>query len=179
MLTRKEVLDKTTNVNYLRGQIKSLEFKLGRRTHPLYKNAYPEEWHKKLKWLAKQYGSNYKFNRESHHGMFYFYSSEILLGLNGNKGLYNTRPLIATFCHELAHRIQQTIVEKARGRKVYKRSFSNFKECLQYERAAERLAYFLCKEYFSGINFHHKYFSAYQKEKDLKWLEKHHNYERR
>jgi hypothetical protein len=69
---------------------------------------------------------------------------------------------IHTFCHELAHHIQNI-------KGIYCDS-KNLYDCLQLELEAERLAYFLAQQYFPNIKFHHKEFNHYRDRIDLDYL---------
>jgi len=72
---------------------------------------------------------------------------------------YGRTWFIKTFFHELAHRIQHTIVCSVSDRDILTRSFN---EIYLYERAAERLAYFIWERYL-GHKFpiHHLLFNSY------------------
>jgi len=73
---------------------------------------------------------------------------------------------VRIFCHELAHHIQYQLSERIDSFFAHK----GFKNAVIFERAAERLAYFLSKEHFPLFRLHHSVFNAYRSQKDLDFL---------
>jgi hypothetical protein len=72
------------------------------------------------------------------------------------------------FTHELSHCIQHDILLEGGADSP---EFSSLEDVYLYERAAERLAYFIYREYFSHvIDFKHQSFSAYLSTVDKAFL---------
>jgi len=111
------------------------------------------------------------------------YEATVMLGkLCNNAGEYNYRKCIIimnktstdklwfmkTFFHELSHRIQHIIMLRIADKKV---TVSDLEDGLLYERAAERLAYFLWKKYLNHAwKINHASFKSYISKKHKKIL---------
>jgi len=143
----------------------------------LYKNSYPLKWHKALSQLAKKYGAKYSYLKDKTiTGGYSRVEQKIYLGSYSYEKVGSVE-LCKTFSHELAHRIQHQIINKHRGRNIVKPIFTKMSECLKYERMAERVANFICSEYFSNIcQWNHREFSTYIKKSDISYLTEHWSY---
>jgi uncharacterized protein YutD len=87
---------------------------------------------------------------------------------------YTTYDLQRSFSHELAHRIQYIVIDRKFGRKRIRPVYDTTSQCLEFERSAERLAYFICKEYFpSSHNWNHREFTTYRSKQDIQFLRQH------
>lgn len=93
--------------------------------------------------------------------------------LNADEFWSNVR-ICNLFSHELAHRIQQKVCEHLYCNNVIK----SFQTYLKFERAADRLAYFIFKEYFDYY-IHHSDFRYPIKRSIIEKLKDHWIYEGR
>lgn len=84
-----------------------------------------------------------------------------IIGKNGR--LRTLSNLASLFCHELAHHIQYTELK-------YWADEKNLYEVLSLEWDAERMAYFLCQQYFPEVKIHHRKFNWCRKREDVEFL---------
>lgn len=96
-----------------------------------------------------------------------YYDEKIkTIGLSIKNKYYRPRSvknLATLFCHELAHHIQYTEFKWWPNEK-------NLFEVLDLEWEAERMAYFLCQQYFPEVNVHHNEFNWCRKREDIEFL---------
>lgn len=137
---------------------------------------FPEEYYKDVKYICSKYDCNFKLRVvEKPEDSYDFYKRENkTIYLSFKKGDFATSyDIYKHFSHELAHRIQHIYEDSVGGL-----SISTISKVLKYERCAERLAYFIYKEYFKnlgGLNLHHLNFCSYRSISDKKWLAKYYN----
>ena len=120
--------------------------------------------------IASFYGVELKLNRCPTEKDFSHYNSktkEISLCVF-YRDYSDISRLLKVFCHELGHAIQN--LEAGDSHEMHMWLYKSHDRMLKYERAAERLAYFLYDEHFSWIRkLKHQGFSAYRtkREKEL------------
>lgn len=111
-----------------------------------------------FKTISKSYGSGVVLLEESDSNMYDF--SEKCIYISTKE--VTIFELVKSFCHELAHRIQHTVIEE---------SFYNISKkdlilllckdidfAIEYEKVADRLSYFIYNRYFSPREHHRRFY---------------------
>ena len=159
-----------TDVDLLRIQIipSNQKFPIAESPCKMYENI-PLVWHKYFVRVAKLYGIQLRYRKEN--AYFNARRKVICLGykhLKDKQSIY----LIKVFAHELAHALQHGLLFSVLGYYPERNNiFPTFEHNLKFERAAERLAYYICKELDDTIYWHHAMFSAYRKKADVSFLQ--------
>jgi len=81
--------------------------------------------------------------------------------------------MLASFSHELAHRIQYSIISQKMDQitQFDNKNIIYLSDIVNFERIADRLAYFIYKKYFNHIyKLHHACFAAYKNKNSVKFL---------
>ena len=118
-------------------------------------------------------------------GFASMFFAEVYFGINSKNSTYSChemkikiskmlshdlKNLLITFAHELAHHIQYLILYDSNKDFYELKVFDDF---LMLEKCAERLAYFICKKYFSNmIKFKHQWFNQYRSKTDVENLKR-------
>ena len=180
MTTNKRMLfERCTNVDYLKKKIIPLTKKVCDKTTLKHKKnkkgfVFPYKYYLDLLYICKLYGVEklsfipYCFGEGA--GGYNKQNKEIYLMSDHNNfiSMYN---ICTIFTHELAHRIQHREWENNKDFTI-----NRFKKALLYERTAERLAYFINKEYFKHLSvIHHKSYTSYTSKQDIDFLKKHYD----
>ena len=104
------------------------------------------------------------------------------INMSFNREFISSYDAATLFSHELAHGIQWSHLQKFDKDSVNAFFTTSFERCLMYERTAERLAYFISKEYFSDImdelNMSHRSFNAYKRQSDKDFLFKYFDFDK-
>lgn len=182
MVSRQQVFSLTIDVQYLRSFIvpnpyknKGKLFPKAKLDCPTVANVYPLCWHRCLQKISRWYDAIYRIDLLAYDSIYNRDNKLIVLGGVVNEEThFTTYDVQKTFAHELAHRIQHMAINKAFGEIINRPIFDTTSQCLKYERAAERLSYYICKEYFpSSHKWDHRWFTSYRRKKDIKDLRKH------
>jgi predicted transcriptional regulator len=131
------------------------------------KCGWPLKWVNDVKRIAKLYGINHVNISEKFKSNYYDPPRKtICIKIDR---LMEDAELFQIFSHELAHRIQD-IVDRDR---------LSVMDAEDYEREAERLAYFIYKEYFARIlPIHHAAFSYGRSDRDKEYIRKYYKKEK-
>lgn len=137
---------------------------------PLYRHTYPIQYHNRLKWLAEQYNAHYRFDLRDYCYLHYRWHGRIVeLIYQKNNPPDSFQELVQTFSHELAHAIQQQVFRYVIP--LNRRLRVSFQKELQYERAAERTAYFICKTHFGNkYDWKPQQFTRYKTPTYIRWF---------
>jgi len=171
---KKILFERCTDVKYLRTKIKPLFRKVCDKKNIKWINKdkcvnkkgliFPYRYFLDLKFICKLYGCNFEVRKYGNHG--YSEKKKLIYLATEEDGFVTTYSISKNFTHELAHRIQHIEWE---NNKYFTINF--FEKALLYERSADRLAYFIYKEYFSHLwNFSHQVFNSYKSKSDIKFL---------
>lgn len=176
---------KETRIKELKSNIKRLGFiPFFKKSSKLYKKILPYSYYEDLKKICKLYNTKLKIQivnqthiekkgqavfqhywRTSESESYFITKSEILMFcVSGN--IITSYDIVYVFTHELAHAIQLHYYG------------SDWPKHLEYELEADRLAYFIAKEYCQKLdqNISHNKFSSYKTEHNKKWLQNYHKY---
>ena len=123
-----------------------------------------------LRGICKLYGCKVKTTDASTPT---YWSHESTIYLIKEQINFNPIYSVRAFAHELAHHIQHQVLNKLNI------SYDNthFKDVLLFERTADRLGYFICKEHFPSFKLHHAHFKAYTSKAGIDMLREWHNNE--
>jgi hypothetical protein len=147
---------------YLKSCIKNIDFIPCQKNPPklLYKNIIPLQWKIDLDILCDYYKVKLYLTKDRLFNYFtgVYYGDEKQIFITSYNNNLNHKKIIKLFSHELAHHIQ-----RMNGGNIWVSSLPFFYKC-EYERQADRIAYFIYKKYFNHLyDFHHLEFSAYRK----------------
>lgn len=164
--------EKCTNIDYLKNRIIPLGKKVCNRSseRSIKGFNFPLSWYNDLVYICKLYNGNFEIrNCVSGDPAGGYNTKNKLIYITTVNGAISPYNICKTFTHELAHRIQHIIIEKNNSTGKLRKKY--FSEWLLYERVAERLAYFINKEYFEHLyKLHHRIFKSYNKKLDVVWF---------
>lgn len=169
-------VNKVCNLKYLKTKIKPVDRKLLDPTgnQDMMENLiFPKTYYNDLKYLANLYGAKVKLRKpysDGRHGFFYRSTSRRIFITTDHNGYLDTWSVCTIFLHELAHAIQHSVMLE-HGFQAYLPI--KLSESITFERTAERLAYFLYKEYLSHIHSEfitHRSYSSYIRKEDKLFL---------
>lgn len=133
----------------------------------------PLSWSKDMRFLCKKYRVSFVITDydDMIPGALYYAEPvptiQILKLKNVNKHWF-----LRSFFHELGHHLQTIVGERCNWNGRKSGPYRGLKENVKFERAAERVAYFIAKEYAPHMDFHHSEFSNYKKRKHIEDLAK-------
>lgn len=166
---------KDNRLEALKALIRPLDFvpfKNEKNLRLVQKGQFPLKWRNDILKIVKQYDCIFTVFYKGHHG-FNRRHKLVYLAIEDEHDYLSSYTLIEVFPHELAHAIQYDYYPKSQKLK-------RFKDRLEYEQEACRLAYFISKKYFSHVwkdidlSCHHKRFNTYSSKKNIAWFKNYH-----
>ena len=162
---KNKVLNTLIDVNQLRSYIFPLKKQvfLKKSKEKYLDTKLPLSYWKDFKYIAKRYGTSLWAvrNLDSAGKFIECNNGHTHICLNIFDKSCNEENIMRAFFHELAHQIQVLVGLKSNSQEMDRR-YVKYDYMLKYERAAERLSYFLCKFYLNNKkSIHHRKFSAY------------------
>lgn len=168
------------DLNYLKSQIIPLPFKLCNKSSKFnyLKNIrFPKSYYQDLQFLCEQYDATFQINiTEKEDDAYSYYDfniyktphSIINLTVSKEKPIITRKDICTLFTHELAHHIQNMVCQQNN----ISCECPTFNSALKYERIAERLAYFIYKQYFTHFcpSITHRNFNAYLSKNHIEFL---------
>ena len=179
-MSRRSRINLSLDVNYLKGKIASVDFNpwIGDYRPWVSKDIhFPYSYLKDLRKIAKKYKCYVKFDSTIEYSCF----SRNIKSIESPTKLYDTiwilfdiftngYPNLVENAHSFSHELAHSIQWRESGMCHY-RDMRSFKDVLKFELSAERLGYFIFKEYFGHLFLvHHSKFSNYRNKKHRQFL---------
>lgn len=172
---------KFVDLNYLKTRLVKLPDSFKLKT---YGAKYPtKKIMQQFRYIASFYGILRVDLVRSNDDWAEFFTTAMRIYYTGTGRNWTIPLLCKVFCHEVSHRMQLVVLDEVYGvgnqlnyRLVCLRTNTVYlSELVLYERIAERLAYFLYKEYFSQVLgvYDHRRCSFFRSKRDILFVDRH------